>query len=41
MGAGSLPSRAEIAHRLERPETPLPELERYYGPAYQRGLYRD
>lgn len=33
------PSRAQIAHRLERPETPVAELETYYGPSYAAGLY--
>jgi len=32
----ALPSRAEIARLLERPDTPLEELERYYGPDYAR-----
>ena len=36
----AVPSRAEIAHRLERPDEPLEELERYYGPAYADRLYR-
>jgi PPOX class probable FMN-dependent enzyme len=35
----ALPSRAEIAHRLERPDEALAELERYYGPQYANGLY--
>ena len=35
----ALPSRAEISHRLERPDEPLAELERYYGPQYANGLY--
>jgi hypothetical protein len=35
----ALPSRAVIAHRLERPETPVAELETYYGPGYAAGLY--
>ena len=35
----ALPSRAEIAHRLERPDEALAELERYYGPQYADGLY--
>lgn len=34
-----MPSRARIAKRLERPETPLEELERYYGPRYADHLY--
>lgn len=34
-----VPSRARIAKRLERPETPLEELESYYGPRYADGLY--
>jgi len=37
---GALPSRAEIAHRLERPDEALDDLERYYGPAYAERLYR-
>ena len=36
----SLPSRARIAQRLERPDEALEDLERYYGPAYAEGLYR-
>lgn len=35
----SLPSRAEISHRLERPDEPLADLERYYGPQYADKLY--
>jgi hypothetical protein len=35
----AVPSRPEIAKRLERPDTPLEELERYYGPAYAEALY--
>lgn len=35
----SLPTRAEIAHRLERPDEPLADLERYYGPEYAEKLY--
>jgi PPOX class probable FMN-dependent enzyme len=34
-------SRAEIAHRLERPDEPIEDLERYYGPQYADRLYRD
>ncbi|MEZ0492549.1 pyridoxamine 5'-phosphate oxidase family protein [Kineococcus sp. TBRC 1896] len=34
------PPRAQLAKALERPETPLEELERYYGPSYAEGLYR-
>lgn len=37
--ADALPSRARIAHRLERPEDSLEEIERYYGPGYATGLY--
>jgi PPOX class probable FMN-dependent enzyme len=33
-------SRARIAAQIERPDVPLPELERYYGPSYADGLYR-
>jgi len=32
-------SRAEIAHRLERPDEVLEDLERYYGPRYTERLY--
>jgi uncharacterized protein len=35
----AVPSRAQIAKRLERPEDPIEELERYYGEAYAKGLY--
>lgn len=38
--ADGLPSRAQIAKVLDRPETPIEELERYYGPSYSDGLYR-
>jgi PPOX class probable FMN-dependent enzyme len=36
-----LPSRAQIARTLERPDVSLPDLERYYGPDYAERLYRD
>lgn len=39
-GAPDLRTRAEIARTLERPETPLAELEAYYGPSYADQLYR-
>lgn len=35
----ALPSRAQIAQDLERPEDSLATLEEYYGPAYAAGLY--
>jgi PPOX class probable FMN-dependent enzyme len=35
----ALPSRAEIAQRLERPDESLADLEQYYGPHYADGLY--
>ena len=35
----SLPSRAAIAHALERPDDPIEELETYYGPDYAEKLY--
>ena len=38
--ADDLPSRAVIARTLERAEASLEELERYYGPQYAQGLYR-
>lgn len=34
-----VPSRAEIARSLERPEDSIEELEAYYGAAYRDGLY--
>ncbi|MCL1872400.1 MAG: pyridoxamine 5'-phosphate oxidase family protein [Promicromonosporaceae bacterium] len=33
------PRRAVIAHSLERPETPVEELDTYYGPQYAEHLY--
>ena len=33
-------SRAVIAKAVERPDDPIEELEKYYGPAYADGLYR-
>lgn len=36
----AVPSRAQITQRLERPDAALEDLERYYGPAYAKGLYR-
>lgn len=35
----AVPSRAHIAHELERRDTELAELQRYYGPTYAEGLY--
>lgn len=35
-----VPSRPRIAKALERPDTPLAELESYYGPSYAERLYR-
>ncbi len=37
----ALPSRARIAHRYERADQPLEEVERYYDQAYRDGLYRE
>lgn len=37
---GALASRAEISKAVERPEVPIEELEKYYGPDYAEGLYR-
>ncbi|MGQ7296123.1 pyridoxamine 5'-phosphate oxidase family protein [Quadrisphaera sp. KR29] len=39
VGAG-VPSRAHLAKALERPDTPLEELQRYHGSRYADGLYR-
>lgn len=35
----AIPSRAQIAKALERPEVPIEELEAYYGSGYADGLY--
>lgn len=35
----AVPSRAQIAKNLERPDDSLEELEEYYGRAYSEGLY--
>lgn len=35
----AVPSRAEIAHSLERPDDTIEELEKYYGDQYAKGLY--
>ncbi len=37
---GDIPSRAQIAHALKRPNEPLEALIEYYGPSYAEGLYR-
>jgi uncharacterized protein len=37
----AVPSKAQIAQCLERPDATLEELQRYYGPAYASGLYRN
>ncbi|MFY9809177.1 MAG: pyridoxamine 5'-phosphate oxidase family protein [Pseudonocardiaceae bacterium] len=37
--ADAVPSRAQIAQRIERPHDALEDLERYYGPAYANRLY--
>lgn len=39
-GAVEVPSRAQISQALERPEESVESLERYYGAAYEEGLYR-
>lgn len=36
----AIPSTARISKALVRKETPLEELERYYGPSYEEKLYR-
>lgn len=35
----AVPSRAQIAHRLEGRDESIESLERYYGPSYADGLY--
>ncbi|GAA3543632.1 phosphohydrolase [Aeromicrobium flavum] len=35
----AVPSRARIAHEMERPEDSVEELEAYYGEQYRAGLY--
>ena len=37
----AVPSKAEIAHCLERPDDSLEDLQHYYGPAYAARLYRN
>ncbi|MGH3768793.1 MAG: pyridoxamine 5'-phosphate oxidase family protein [Pseudonocardiaceae bacterium] len=37
----AVPSKAQIAQCLERPGDTLEDLQRYYGPAYAAGLYRN
>jgi PPOX class probable FMN-dependent enzyme len=37
--AAAVPSKAQIAQCLERPDKTLKELQRYYGPAYAARLY--
>jgi PPOX class probable FMN-dependent enzyme len=36
----AVPSKAQIAHCLERPDETLEDLQHYYGPAYTASLYR-
>ena len=38
--ADGLPSRAQIAQALERPDASVEELERYYGPSYAERTYQ-
>lgn len=38
--ADALPSRARIAHALERRDDPIEEVESYYGPSYEERIYR-
>lgn len=38
--AGTVPSRAQITQRLERPDETLEDLQRYYGPGYASRLYQ-
>lgn len=38
--ADAVPSRAQIAQRLERPDETLGDLQRYYGPEYAARLYQ-
>jgi predicted pyridoxine 5'-phosphate oxidase superfamily flavin-nucleotide-binding protein len=35
----ALPSRAQLVHAVERPDEPLAEIERHYGPEYAERLY--
>ncbi|MDQ2781784.1 MAG: pyridoxamine 5'-phosphate oxidase family protein [Actinomycetota bacterium] len=35
----AVPSRAQIAHLLERPDETIEDLEKYYGPHYAENLY--
>ncbi|GAA1588343.1 pyridoxamine 5'-phosphate oxidase family protein [Kribbella sancticallisti] len=36
----AIPTRAKIAKALDRPNDDLAELERYYGPQYEEGIYK-
>jgi hypothetical protein len=36
---GDVPSRARISPALERKDSSLEELEEYYGPKYDEGVY--
>jgi len=36
---GTVPRRAVLAHQLEKPDQSVAELDEYYGPAYEAGLY--
>ncbi len=36
----ALPSRAVISHRMERADETIEAVEEYYGPSYQKNLYR-
>jgi uncharacterized protein len=36
---GTVPRRAVIAHEVEPDGRSVDELDTYYGPAYERGLY--
>ena len=36
-----VPRRAVLAHRLERPDSSVEELDGYYGPSYAENIYRN
>ena len=35
-----MPSRAKIAKALDRKDAELADLEKYYGPQYEAGIYQ-
>jgi PPOX class probable FMN-dependent enzyme len=38
---GIVPRRAVVSHQMEKKDKSIEELDEYYGPAYEAGLYRE